>query len=215
MKDEEILEKTRDFSKNCLKNAEPGHDWFHIQRVCKIAKFIGKEEKADMFIIEMAALLHDVSDYKFGDAEEDLRNIKSLLESFDLDKRKTKNIMEIIQNISFKGSGEKNKIKSIEGKIVQDADRLDALGAIGIARAFSFAGHKKNPYFDPEIPPKKNMKFGEYKRSESPAVNHFYEKLLLLKDMMNTKTAKKMAEDRHKFMEKYLERFFKEIIVNP
>ncbi len=210
MTDKQIIEATRNYVKNSLVNAEPGHDWFHIERVCRLAKFINKKEKADMFIVEMAALLHDISDYKFSESGEDIKNIMDLLDDLDVDKKRKNMILEIIHHISFKGSGEKNKMKSPEGRIVQDADRLDALGAVGIARVFSFAGHKKNPYFDPSVRPQKNMKFKEYKKMKSPAINHFYEKLLLLKYQMNTKTARKIAEKRHKFMLAYLSKFLKE-----
>ena len=210
MNEKEIIEKTEAYVKCRLVNIESGHDWFHVQRVLKTAKTISKDEKADIFVVEMASLLHDISDYKFGDAKEDLKNIKSLLESFGLDKKRICSITEIVENISFKGNGEKETMKTIEGKIVQDADRLDALGAIGIARCFSFAGHRKNPFYDPNISPKKNMTFGDYKKMKSPAVSHFYEKLFLLKDRMNTKTARKIAEKRHKFMKIYLDMFFKE-----
>ncbi len=210
MENGQILERTKNYVKESLKHAEPGHDWFHIERVCKLAKIIGRNERADMFIVEMAALLHDITDYKFSDADEEMKNIIGLLKSFNVDQKRINRISKIIKNTSFRGSGEPNKMKTIEGKIVQDADRLDALGAIGIARAFSFAGHKKNPFFDPSIKPKKSMKFSAYKKSRSPAINHFYEKLLLLKDQMNTETAKKIAEERHKFMKQFLGKFFKE-----
>jgi len=208
MKNKEAVQKTKKYVKYLLEGAEPGHDWFHIERVWKIAKKITKEEKGDMFIVEMAALLHDVDDYKFGG--DFSTNARKWLESLGIGKEYTQHIIEIIENVDFWGPAEDGAMKTLEGKIVQDADRLDALGAIGIARCFSFCGHKKNVFFDPHIKIKKNMKWSVYKKAMSPAINHFYEKLLLLKDRMHTKTAKRMAEDRHKFMEQYLKQFFNE-----
>ncbi len=160
-------------------------------------------------MVELAALLHDIDDYKFSISRNQKKYI-AWLNGIGLKREQIDHIKEIIENVSFKGSGEKVKKFSLEGKIVQDADRLDALGAIGIARCFSFAGHKKNPYFDPKIKPRSNMKFSTYKKMKSPAINHFYEKLLLLKGRMNTKTGKRIANQRHKFIELYLKQFFKE-----
>ncbi len=209
MNNKEVIEKTKEYVKQEFAGFEPGHDWFHIERVWKMTKRIATKEKANMFVVELAALLHDIDDYKFSKNGQQ-KKYKVWLEKLEIKKDDMRHISEIIENVSFKGSGEKNKISSLEGKIVQDADRLDALGAIGIARNFSFAGHKKNPFFDPRIKIKKNMKFSEYKKTDSPAINHFYEKLLLLKERMNTKTGKRIAIQRHKFMERYLKQFFKE-----
>ena len=204
-----IIEKTRDCVKHSCKG-DVGHDWFHIERVWTMAKKIAEEEKADMFIVEMAALLHDLDDFKFNDGDGAAVKSKAWLESLGVDGVIIDKIIHIVENVSFKGSAEKEKIQTLEGKVVQDADRLDALGAIGVARAFTFAGHANMCIYDPAVKVRENMKFSEYKNHESSAVNHFYEKLLLLKERMNTKTGKRLAEGRHKFMEQYLEQFFKE-----
>lgn len=210
MDKEQLIEKTIEYVKRSMENGEVGHDWSHVERVWKMAKRIGIEEKADMFIVEMAALLHDIADWKFhGEGTGELK-ARTWMEAIGVKKEDIENVVHVVENISFKGSGEKEKMSTLEGKIVQDADRLDALGAIGIARAMTFAGHVGNPIFDPEIKPRDEMKFSEYKESKEPAINHFYEKLLLLKDRMNTKTGRKLAEQRHEFMETYLEEFFKE-----
>ena len=210
MNKEQLIEKTVDYVKRNMENGEVGHDWSHVERVWKMAKRIGIGEKADMFIVEMAALLHDIADWKFhGDGAGELK-ARTWMETIGVKKEDIESVVHVVENISFKGSGEKEKMSTLEGKVTQDADRLDALGAIGIARALTFAGHVGNPIYDPEIKPRSDMKFSEYKESKEPAINHFYEKLLLLKDRMNTKTGKELAEQRHKFMEKYLEQFFKE-----
>jgi len=205
-----IIEKTKNYVKRSMRNEEPGHDWWHTYRVLKMAKRIAREEKADMFIVELVALLHDIADWKFHGISAGPKKIREWLGSLGVDKENIDHVIEIVQESYFKGSGVPDKMRTIEGKVVQDADRLDAVGAIGIARVFTYAGYKKNLIFIPEIKPRKNMKFSEYKKGDVTAINHFYEKLLLLKDRMNTKTGKKLAERRHRFMERYLKQFFKE-----
>ena len=185
------------------------HDWFHIERVWNMAKLIAKAEGADLFVVEMAALLHDIDDFKFNSHETAVKSA-AWLQSLGVDSGTAEKIIHIVENISFKGSAEQNKIQTLEGKVVQDADRLDAIGAFGIARAFTYAGYKNIPIFNPSVEARENMNFEQYKRTEGSAINHFHEKLLLLKDRMNTKTGRLMAEERHNFMEIYLRQFFKE-----
>lgn len=210
MHKEEAIEKTIEYVKRIMDEyKDAAHDWFHIERVWKMAKIIAKEEGADTFIVEMAALLHDIDDFKFNRGEKAVKS-NMWLESLNLDKSVINKIIHIIENVSFKGAGEKEKIQTLEGKVVQDADRLDAIGALGIARAFSYAGYKNIPIFNPAVEVRHDMNFGQYKKPEESAVNHFYEKLLLLKDRMNTKTGKFLAENRHTFMKMYLHQFFKE-----
>jgi uncharacterized protein len=195
-----------------LQNAEGGHDWQHSQRVRTMALFLAEKENADVFIVELAALLHDIADAKFNDGDENAgpRKARNFLLSLNVEEKTIVQIENIIRNISFKSQNKLQENPSIEFCVVQDADRLDAIGAIGIARAFNYGGFRNRPIFDPDIKPNLNMNKEEYKKSNAPTINHFYEKLLLLKDLMNTVTAKKIAEQRHKFMEKYLEEFFKE-----
>ncbi len=211
MNKETMLEKTKEYVKKNMNHGEPGHDWHHIERVWKMARRIGEEENADMFIVEMGALLHDIADWKFHGPGANENKAREWMASLNANSKDTEQIIHIIEHISFKGSGEKEKMQSLEGKVVQDADRLDAMGAIGIARAFTFSGHRNIPIFVPGIEPRKNITFDVYKETEKSAINHFYEKLLLIKDRMNTPTGKKLAENRHKFTEKYLEQFFKEV----
>jgi len=211
MTNSEIIKKTEDYVKTQLANAEGGHDWWHIYRVWKLAKHIAEKEGVGNLIIDLGSLLHDIADAKFHDGDEEIGpNIsREFLESLEIEKETIDHIDKIIRNISFKNSKDQ-KFRSPELDIIQDADRLDAIGAIGIARAFNFGGFKNRPIYNPEIEPNLNMSKAEYKKSLSPTVNHFYEKLFLLKDMMNTKTGKKMAEERHRFMEEYLDRFYNE-----
>lgn len=189
-----------------------GHDWWHIYRVWKVAEQIGKIEKADMFTICLAALLHDIADWKFHGGDDTLgpKVARGILEKHSVSEELIDRVCLIISEISFKGAGVKTEPSTLEGKIVQDADRLDAIGAIGIARAFAYGGHKGRVIYDPEIKAVMHKDKEEYSKSENPSINHFYEKLLLLKDRMNTKSARKLAVGRHKFMEKYLDRFYKE-----
>ena len=207
-----LIQNTVAFVKEKLDGAEAGHDWFHIERVWKLSKKIAENEKVDSEVLELGALLHDIADPKFHDGDETLalKISRDYLESQDVSEEIIQKVLFIIQNISFKNRGEAPENLPLELKIVQDADRLDAIGAIGIARTFNFGGFKNNLMFHPEIPPKLSMTKEEYKKNEGTTINHFYEKLLLLKDLMNTETAKKIASERHDFMLKFLEEFSKE-----
>ncbi|MBT8282331.1 MAG: HD domain-containing protein [Muriicola sp.] len=214
MTNTELVEATIDFVKETLVNAEGGHDWFHTQRVFKNSLLISKDEKADVLVVSLGALLHDIADSKFHKGDETLgpKLAKEFLTSIGVDQKIIKRVCYIIENISFKNTvGQKNTTKHpLELQVVQDADRLDALGAIGIARAFHYGGFKNRKLYDPDIPPNLNMNKDAYKNSQSPTINHFYEKLLLLKDKMNTKTGKKIAAQRHEFLLQYLEQFYAE-----
>ncbi len=189
-----------------------GHDWFHIQRVVKMAKKIALAENADVVKVEIIALLHDVADYKLnnGDEKVGLEKISNLLKSINFDEHEIMEIMEDIKNISFKGGNNCAINQSFESKIVQDADRIDALGAIGIARAFAYGGSKHRELYNPAIKPQLIQTVQEYQNSKAPTLNHFYEKLLLLKDKMNTTTAKQIATQRHDFLEDFLKQFYQE-----
>lgn len=209
----DIVQSTITFVKNTLKDAEGGHDWFHIERVWKNAKLIAaKEAGANMQVVELSALLHDIADSKFHDGDEQIgpRKAREFLESLNLDATTIKHVVAIIENISFKGGHNKRTLESLELDIVQDADRLDAIGAIGIARTFNYGGFKNRVIYDPEIKPNPGMSKEEYKKSTAPTINHFYEKLLLLKGLMNTESGKELAEKRHAFMEDFLEQFYAE-----
>ena len=207
-----LIENTVQFVKEKLQGAEAGHDWFHIERVWKLSKKIANTEAANQEVVELAALLHDIADPKFHDGDESLALTvsKDFLQSQNVSDEVTSQVLFIIQNISFKNRGEVPDILPIELQIVQDADRLDAIGAIGIARTFNFCGFKNNRMYDPEIPPRIGMSKEEYKKSNGTTNNHFYEKLLLLKDLMNTEEGKKIAEERHQFMLTFLDQFYKE-----
>src|SRR3989338_4907553 len=210
MEREEMVEKTAEFVRQDIeKYNDATHDWFHIERVLRISRIIAQYENVDKFVVDMAALLHDTDDFKFNEYDGTPKS-KAWLEHLGLDGETMNKILHVIENISFKGSAEQNKMQTLEGKIVQDADRLDAIGAFGIARAFTYAGYKNIPIFNPSVKIRTNMNFQEYKKTEGSAINHFHEKLLLLKDRMNTATGKALAEGRHKFMETYLEQFLKE-----
>ena len=212
MNKEQIVNKTADYIKAKLIGERSGHDWWHVYRVWRSAVYIGKQEKADLFVVELASLLHDIADWKFQDGNDDVgpQLAKEWLEELAVDEIVISHVCQIIKDASFKGLGVTSKMKSIEGMIVQDADRLDAIGAIGIARAFAYGGAKGREMYNPEIKPEKHVSFEQYKNNKSSVVNHFYEKLLLLKELMNTATAKKIAEKRHKLMEEYLDNFFQE-----
>lgn len=213
MGQEMVVQKTITFVKETLSGAEGGHDWWHIYRVWNVAKYIAKKEKdADVFVVELGALLHDIADSKFNDGDEEVgpRTARSFLESLDVDEVVVKHVENVIRHISFKGGNHAQEFTSKELDVIQDADRLDALGAIGIARTFNYGGHKNREIYNPTIEPQLNMSKEEYKKSTAPTLNHFYEKLLLLKDRMNTKTGKEMAQKRHDFMESYLDQFYKE-----
>lgn len=209
---EKIIDMTVNFVQNELMNAEGGHDWWHIYRVWKLAMHIAKEEKADLFIVEMGALLHDIADSKFNDGDEEIGPKKAIrfMHSLNLDNITISHIEAVIRNISFHKTFDKKKFDSLELRVIQDADRLDAIGAIGIARAFNYGGHKNFKLYDPSIKPEKYLNKEAYKKSDAPTINHFYEKLFLLKDMMNTTTAKKLAEKRHAYMEMYIAQFMDE-----
>ena len=211
MTQQDIIQRTAGYVKGETQNESSGHDWWHIYRVWKNALTICKHEKADKDIVQLAALLHDLDDWKFNDQEDETpQRAKAWMESCDVDSQVIERVCEIITHISFKGANVENKMKSLEGFIVQDADRLDAIGAIGIARAFAYGGYKSRPMYDPESPPQMHATFEQYKDSKSATINHFYEKLLLLKDMMNTATAKRIAEQRHEVMLRFLDQFMNE-----
>lgn len=209
---EEIIQKTINFVKNELKNAEGGHDWFHIERVYKNALLISESEKVDRTIVSLAALLHDIADSKFHGGDETVgpKKARQFLKSENFSEETIDHIVKIIENVSFKGGNQAQKFTSKELEVLQDADRLDALGAIGIARTFNYGGFKNRKLYDPEIKPNLKMTPSEYKASDAPTINHFYEKLLLLKNRMNTETGRRIAEERHVFMEKFLEQFYAE-----
>lgn len=208
-----LIKATINFVKTELKDAEGGHDWFHTERVYKNAMLISKTENVDELVVGLSALLHDIADSKFHNGDESIgpKVAREFLFKNNVDSAIIEHVVNIIKHMSFKNSLEKEqKFTSQELKVIQDADRLDAIGAIGIARCFNYGGFKNRSLYNPEIPPNLNMTKTEYKASKSPTINHFYEKLLLLKDKMNTKTGKRIAEQRHQFMELYLKQFFAE-----
>jgi uncharacterized protein len=207
-----IIDKTILFVKAKLEQAEGGHDWFHIERVYKNALLIAQEESCDLTVVKLGALLHDIADSKFHNGDETIgpKTARLFLESENVDEATIVHVVNIIENISFKGGNFERTFSSKELEIVQDADRLDAIGAIGIARCFNYGGFKNRALYNPAIPPKFGMSKEEYKTNDSPTINHFYEKLLLLKDKMNTPTGKKIAEARHRFMENFLSQFYAE-----
>lgn len=216
----QILKNTEDFVKKTLSDAEGGHDWFHIERVRKNAKLIAKTEEVDLFIVELGALLHDIADSKFHNGDESVgpKMASEFLTSQNVSSEVIEHVVKIIENISFSHSKKKQKLnealgnefQSKELQVIQDADRLDALGAIGIARAFNYGGYKNRTLYDPAIHPNLKMSKEEYKASTAPTINHFYEKLLLLKNRMNTETGCRIAENRHVFMLKFLSQFYAE-----
>ena len=207
-----LIEKTIAFVKEKLEGAEAGHDWFHIERVWKLSKKIAEKEGGNLEVIELSALLHDIADPKFHNGDETLalKISKDFLEEIQVDAELIEQVLFVIKNISFKNRAEAPENPPLELQIVQDADRLDAIGAIGIARTFNFGGFKNNLMYHPEIKPNLGMNKEEYKKSNGTTINHFYEKLLLLKDLMNTETAKKIASERHDFMLQFLDEFYKE-----
>ena len=212
MNKELIIKKTADYAKKTLEGEGSGHDWWHVYRVWKLAKKIGRKEKADMFIVELAALLHDIADYKLhgGDEEIGAKKAHKWLTSLRVDKKYIDHIVDIVGGINFKGARVKHNIKTLEGRIVFDADKLDAMGAIGIARTFAFGGHMGREIYNPNQKPYMHKSFEEYKNGKSHTINHFYEKLLLLKDFMHTETAKKIAQKRHLYLQDFLNKFYKE-----
>ncbi|WP_300670952.1 HD domain-containing protein [Soonwooa sp.] len=209
---ENIISKTIKFVQQKLEGAEAGHDWFHIERVWKLSKKIAAKESNDSEIVELGALLHDIADPKFHNGDETVapKVAREFLESCNYPDDKIEQVIFIINNISFKNRNEAPENLPIELKIVQDADRIDAIGAIGIARTFNFGGFKNNLMYDPNLPPQLGMSKEEYKKSNGTTINHFYEKLLLLKDLLNTDSAKEIAEERHQFMLAFLDQFYKE-----
>jgi uncharacterized protein len=212
MTETEIIHQTISFVKQTLQDAEGGHDWWHIERVHNNTKAIAATEPVNMFIAELGALLHDIADSKFHEGDENIgpQKATAFLRSLSVDEAVIDHVVNIIRNISFKGGNASTTFSSAELEVVQDADRLDAIGAIGIARAFNYGGFKNREIYNPFIEPNLNMDKETYKKSNAPTINHFYEKLLLLKNRMNTATGKKMAAERHAFMEKYLEQFYEE-----
>lgn len=208
----EILAQTEQYVKEKLSGEGSGHDWWHIHRVRQNALALCTEEQTDPFVVELAALLHDIGDHKFygGDISVGPRLAREWLSSRGVDEAIIAHVSEIIADLSFKGSGVPTPMRTQEGMVVQDADRLDAIGAIGIARTFAYGGHKNRLLYDPDIPPTDHHSFEAYQKSSAPTINHFYEKLLLLKDRMNTPTARRLAEGRHAFMEQFLSQFFAE-----
>lgn len=217
MDKEQIIAETTEFVQQKLKDAEGGHDWFHIQRVLKNAREIAAGEDVNLFVVELGALLHDIADYKFHNGDETVgpKIARDFLERKKVFETVIQHVENIINWVSFKGGNEQQTFNSPELQVVQDADRLDALGAIGIARTFNYGGFKNRPLFDPDIKPNLNMSKEEYKKSTAPTINHFYEKLLLLKDRMNTNTGKKLAAERHEFMEHFLKEFYEEWGITP
>ncbi len=207
-----LIENTIAFVKEKLEGAEGGHDWFHIERVWKLSKKIAATETCNVAVVELSALLHDIADPKFHEGDETLalKISNEFLQNQNVPKEIIVQVLFVIKNISFKNRGEVPKVLPIELQIVQDADRLDAIGAIGIARTFNFGGFKNNLMYHPDLPPKLNQTKEEYKKSTGTTINHFYEKLLLLKDLMNTKTGKNLAENRHQLMLDFLAQFYKE-----
>ncbi len=208
----ELLAKTRIFVRETMLCTDPGHDMWHIERVCRTAVLLARKEGANINIVALAALLHDIADAKFhqGDEEKGPALAMVFLTQNKVDEALTAEIVYIVRYLSFKTSIGFSPVKSIEFQVVQDADRLDAIGAIGIARAFSYGGFKGRPFYDPDVVPEKFSNPEAYKNSQAPTINHFYEKLLLLKDIMNTTTAKEIAQERHDFMLQFLDQFFEE-----
>ncbi len=210
MNQEEILLKTSQYVQQQLENEGSGHDWWHIKRVYRNAELILQSEPCDHFQVKMAVLLHDIGDYKLHNGIDKTRElVYPFLSSLNLEGSFIEDILSIIKQISF-SSNKNTKPSSIEAMVAQDADRLDAIGAIGIARTFQYGGHKGHPLYDPKIPPILHHSTDSYKKSTAPTLNHFYEKLLLIKDLMNTQTAKSIAQQRHKFMETFLAQFYDE-----
>jgi uncharacterized protein len=208
----EIIQTTTNYVRGLLSGEGSGHDWFHVERVRNVALHIAHEESADSFVVELAALLHDVADWKFagGDHDAGPQAARDWLTSVGVEQPIIEHVASIIAGLSFKGAGVETLMSTIEGRCVQDADRLDAIGAIGVARAFAYGGHKGRALYDPAIPPQPHASFEAYKKNSGPTINHFYEKLLLLKDRMNTTTGKRLAAERHAFLERFLDQFFAE-----
>lgn len=209
---QEVIRRTEEFVRETLKADSTGHDWWHINRVRNVAVKLANAEGADAYVVELAALLHDIADWKFngGDITAGATKSSQWLTSLGVDEAIQARVAQIILTVSFKGAGVKNEINSLEGQVVQDADRIDALGAIGIARTFAYGGHFNRVMYDPDEKPVQHQTFEQYKSSKGTTINHFYEKLLLLKDRLNTKSARAMAESRHTFLEDFLQQFYDE-----
>jgi uncharacterized protein len=207
-----VLKKTADHVRELLAADSSGHDWWHIQRVWNNALHLAQREKADSFVVQLAALLHDIADWKFHGGDETLgpQRAAAWLSGLGIDAATIDHVCEIIRGLSFKGAGVATPMRTLEGQVVQDADRLDAIGAIGIARAFAYGGHAGRAMHNPDIPMEQHDSFAAYKKNSGPTINHFYEKLLLLKDRMNTPSGRQLAESRHQFMEQFLDRFYAE-----
>jgi uncharacterized protein len=207
------VQKTADYVKEKFSGEGTGHDWWHMYRVWQLAKTIAaKETEADLYIVELGALLHDIADWKFHDGDEEAgpKAAREWLESIAVEESLITHIEDIIRTVSFKGAGVASNMKTIEGKIIHDADKIDAIGAIGIARTFAYGGANHREIYNPDVKPEQHGSFEDYKKSQGHTVNHFYEKLLLLKDRMYTQTAKQIAEERHRYMEDFLDEFYAE-----
>ena len=211
MDKEKIIEKTKEYTEDLFKGESSGHDWWHTYRVWKNSIYIAKKEGADLFVVQLAALLHDVQDFKFCNESEliEQKLAKELLNKLGLDNQTTNHVYNIIKNVSFKGAKVDSLINTKEGMVVQDADRLDAIDSIGIARIFTYGGYCQREIYNPKVKPILPTTFKQYKENKSTSINHFYEKTLLLKDLMNTETARKIAEEKHKFVELFLNKFLK------
>jgi uncharacterized protein len=207
-----MIEEVIAHVKEALRDVEAGHDWFHIERVWRNALHINQQEGGNKLVIELAALLHDIADSKFHGGDDTIgpRKAREVMERLEFEAKVVDEVIFIIENISFKGGRDIPHRRTIELDIVQDADRLDAIGAIGIARAFNYGGYKGRALYDPAIPPDMNMTKEEYKKSTAPTLNHFYEKLFLLKDLMNTETGRTLANERYQFMQQFVEQFLRE-----
>ena len=207
-----IIDKTCRFVEEKLAGEGSGHDWWHIYRVWNLAKNIAGQEGANLIIVELSALLHDIADWKFHNGDDSIgpKLAEQFLVENQVERRVIDPVIEIITSISYKGAGVPTPMNTLEGKVVQDADRLDAIGALGIARTFAYGGHKNRLIYHPEEKPVLHQSFEDYKKNQGHTINHFYEKLLLLKDRMNTASGKRLAEARHQFMQAYLDQFYKE-----
>ena len=207
-----IIDKTCRFVEEKLAGEGSGHDWWHIYRVWNLAKNIAGQEGANLIIVELSALLHDIADWKFHNGDDSIgpKLAEQFLVENQVERRVIDPVIEIITSISYKGAGVPTPMNTLEGKVVQDADRLDAIGALGIARTFAYGGHKNRLIYHPEEKPVLHQSFEDYKKNDGHTINHFYEKLLLLKDRMNTASGKRLAEARHQFMQAYLDQFYKE-----
>ena len=212
MNKDQVLENAELKISDVLGNDTSGHDLWHIKRVVALARKIGEKEGGDLFIIELAAWLHDIADHKYYNGDDTIGpyEARKWMASQNISEEEINRIVTIIKEISFKGAKVKTPMSTLEGKVVQDADRLDAIGAIGIARTFAYGGSKNHAMYEPDIKPVNHSSFEKYKNSKAPVINHFYEKLLLLKDLMNTETGKQLADERHRFMERFLDQFYKE-----